>query len=198
MFIIEPDCEGEPCIHYARSSQSTTFIPEGRDGYRIFKTQPPDGCPPIAGLKSDEEWEKEKVMSAVRRWYHHFKHPSQEEAHAARDEWERRFIDASTPHPPAWKELPRRHQGYRRPVQSVHYTPHFQTAAASQLFHHEAENPRVNPIISGDRCAALPQIHAPDPSLSLFPCSAWTIQHYTTLITCCVGPMRMCTKNWLR
>ena len=128
LVIIEPDADGEPCIHWAHSSQSSTYIPEGRDGHRVFKTPPPDGPPPAAALKPDEAWSKVQVVATIRRWYSYFQHPSSIEIEATRkvrlathichstthmssclQEWEDRFNAPSAARPPAWRELPTHH-----------------------------------------------------------------------------------------
>jgi len=154
LIIITRDAEGHARVKFSQSSQSSTFFPESGEGYRLFKwDKPPEGPPPLAGIKKDADWEKEAVIGTVRRWYHYFVFDSAEELQRAKNDWETRF--STVPSLPPWVELPVCCGDVPTRVPSVGTGCTFKTAAAAASFDLQAENPPVNPIISEERTHAM-------------------------------------------
>ena len=67
-FQFNRDASGQVRLKMRVAPTATTWIPEG-DGYLLFNvTSPLSGGPPLAPLKSFAEWQKETVVTNVRRW----------------------------------------------------------------------------------------------------------------------------------
>eukprot|EP00965_Chrysotila_dentata_P007991 260602-Pleurochrysis_carterae.AAC.1 len=58
-FILRKDAPGVVRMYFRKSSQASTWLPEGL-GYEIFKSTP-DPALPLAGLKPDDKWDKSTV-----------------------------------------------------------------------------------------------------------------------------------------
>eukprot|EP00965_Chrysotila_dentata_P031639 1054870-Pleurochrysis_carterae.AAC.1 len=87
-FILRKDGQGVVRIHIRKSSQASTWLPEG-PGYEVFKSQP-DSEPPLAKLKPDDKWDRSTVEATVRQWLRHFSLTPQELS-AVRQEWDARL-----------------------------------------------------------------------------------------------------------
>eukprot|EP00965_Chrysotila_dentata_P036568 1217127-Pleurochrysis_carterae.AAC.1 len=87
-FVLRKDALGVVRIYFRKSSQASTWLPEG-PGMEVFKS-PPHGKPPFASFKSDSGWERHTVDWTVRRWLPHLVLSEQDRV-AAIDEWERRL-----------------------------------------------------------------------------------------------------------
>eukprot|EP00965_Chrysotila_dentata_P041984 1393021-Pleurochrysis_carterae.AAC.1 len=74
-FLLSKDAEGVVRLHLHKSSQASTWIPEG-PGYEVFASDPGSGPPPLAAFKEDQQWQRDTVESTVRRWFPHFAHSS--------------------------------------------------------------------------------------------------------------------------
>lgn len=67
-FYFAKDADGHVRLRARQSSQASTWLPEG-DGDFVFRTVPdPAVPPPIAPLKTDEEWGRAQVSVNIRRW----------------------------------------------------------------------------------------------------------------------------------
>eukprot|EP00965_Chrysotila_dentata_P115154 3807121-Pleurochrysis_carterae.AAC.1 len=64
--LIRKDSEGIVRVIFRKTSQATTWLPEG-DGYELFRSAPV-ASPPLAPRKLDRDWERSVVMSTVRKW----------------------------------------------------------------------------------------------------------------------------------
>eukprot|EP00965_Chrysotila_dentata_P027264 905644-Pleurochrysis_carterae.AAC.1 len=87
-FILRKDAAGVVRIYFRKSSQASTWLPEGV-GYEVFKSQP-ESAPPLAALKPDEKWERSTVDGTVRQWLRHFA-LAPHQLTAARKEWDQRL-----------------------------------------------------------------------------------------------------------
>eukprot|EP00965_Chrysotila_dentata_P020622 682899-Pleurochrysis_carterae.AAC.1 len=88
-FLVRKDRHGVVRIFFRKSSQSSTWLPEG-EGYPVFRTTP-TGTPPFAELKPDIAWERSIVMATVRHWQQHFTLPRERDRQLASKEWEDRL-----------------------------------------------------------------------------------------------------------
>eukprot|EP00965_Chrysotila_dentata_P113293 3743900-Pleurochrysis_carterae.AAC.1 len=88
-FLVRKDRDGVARILFRKSSQSSSWLPEG-EGYPVFKSFP-TGTPPLAKLKPDSAWERHQVMATVRRWLPHFTIARAVDVAAAHNEWEQRL-----------------------------------------------------------------------------------------------------------
>eukprot|EP00965_Chrysotila_dentata_P112354 3714121-Pleurochrysis_carterae.AAC.1 len=122
-FLIRKDGEGVVRIFFRKSSQSSTWIPEGM-GYEVFKSIPED-LPPPAAIKPDQSWERHTVESAVRKWLPHFSLPTAEAFDAAKEEWNKRLWrmpanlqvdDLPESEKLVWPIFPQRHEVARAAV----------------------------------------------------------------------------------
>ena len=67
-FQFNRDASGQVRLKMRVAPTATTWIPEG-DGYLLFnETSPLSGGPPLAPLKSFADWQKETVVTNIRRW----------------------------------------------------------------------------------------------------------------------------------
>eukprot|EP00965_Chrysotila_dentata_P132992 4397644-Pleurochrysis_carterae.AAC.1 len=69
-FILRKDSAGIVRVYFRKSSQASTWQPEGL-GYEVFKSQQ-NVVPPLASLKPDDKWKKSTVDGTVRQWLKHF------------------------------------------------------------------------------------------------------------------------------
>ena len=148
-FVLRKDRHGEVRLWARKSSQASSWIPEG-EGYKIFKSRP-SGIPTIYAGKEDVKWGREKVESTVRSWFR-FMNVSQGELSSIKAEWEGRFAglpsdgDASQladGQKLVWVDLPRRNQNA--------------TPATAQGLHgtsSSVENPPINPMTGPGRSNA--------------------------------------------
>ena len=103
-----------------QSSQASTWLPEG-SGELVFKTLP-EGPPPLAPFKADQNWNRSAVQTNVRRWLPHLQ-LSAAELQRAQTEWEAVFKACpsdvnSLPSTERlrWLELPRQRVAYVPPL----------------------------------------------------------------------------------
>eukprot|EP00965_Chrysotila_dentata_P246062 6206933-Pleurochrysis_carterae.AAC.2 len=151
-FLIRKDDKGVVRILFRKSSQASTWIPEGL-GYEVFKSIP-EGLPPLAALKPDQSWERYNVESAVRKWLPHFTLPTEEAFNAAKDEWNRRLWriptnmqakDLLEEQKLVWPTFPQRHES----------AASTSTTRSAQNVSERLENPPVNPITGPGRTSAM-------------------------------------------
>eukprot|EP00965_Chrysotila_dentata_P100862 3331825-Pleurochrysis_carterae.AAC.1 len=88
-FLIRKDRHGVVRIVFRKSSQASTWQPEGQ-GLEVFKTEP-TGRPCFADFKPDSAWERQTVEATVRYWLPHFAIPRDEDRTAAHAEWTSRL-----------------------------------------------------------------------------------------------------------
>ena len=89
-FQFNRDASGQVRLKMRVGPTATTWIPEG-DGYLLFQGNSRiSGAPPLAPLKSFAEWQKENVVTNIRRWlpYLGVDLAAQREA---KSEWEKRI-----------------------------------------------------------------------------------------------------------
>ena len=89
-FQFNRDASGQVRLKMRVGPTATTWIPEG-DGYLLFQGNSRiSGAPPLAPLKSFAEWQKENVVTNIRRWlpYLGVDRAAQREASS---EWETRI-----------------------------------------------------------------------------------------------------------
>eukprot|EP00965_Chrysotila_dentata_P036719 1222370-Pleurochrysis_carterae.AAC.1 len=91
-FMLRKDSSGVVRIHFRKSSQSSTWVPEGL-GYEVFKSAPA-AHPTLAPLKPESKWERSSVEGTVRQWLQHFSLPPALFT-SARREWEDRLWSLS-------------------------------------------------------------------------------------------------------
>ena len=93
-FLFNRDASGQVRLKMRVGPTATTWIPEG-DGYLLFQGNSRiSGAPPLAPLKSFAEWQKENVVTNIRRWlpYLGVDLAAQREA---RSEWETRIASST-------------------------------------------------------------------------------------------------------
>lgn len=145
------DKEGNVRVWFRKSSKSSTWFPED-GGYLMFKTVP-EGPPPIAMARKDNQWNREGVESTVRTWFGYM-NVTQRALAKIRTEWEIRF-DSLPPNGDTaqlaeeqrleWISLPR-----RAPAEFASDRPcGFDYSTSDAL-----ENPPVNPITGPGRKAS--------------------------------------------
>jgi hypothetical protein len=87
-FVLRKDRFGEVRFWFRKSSQASTWLPEG-NGMPVFKTRPA-GVPSLASAKPDHQWGRPVVESTIRAWYK-FLSVSATDDMKVRQEWEARF-----------------------------------------------------------------------------------------------------------
>ena len=87
-FYCRKDSNGEPRLWVRRSSQASSWIPEG-PGLKIFETLP-TGEPPLADYKYSElDWKRSEFEGSLRQWFRYMVVKDQNEAASIRSEWDK-------------------------------------------------------------------------------------------------------------
>ena len=150
-FLLRKDREGHVRLWYRKSSQATSWLPDG-DGMLVFKSLP-EGHPELKKGKADSRWRRDEVERTVKAW---FKYMSVLPTQAAKikSDWQARFEalppDGDVSQLPAaqklvWIDLPRDAASRGVPADAEQFTSGNTRTT---------ENPPINPVTGKGRTAA--------------------------------------------
>ena len=93
-FVFRKDSDGVVRMWYRKSSQSTTWFPDG-DGMPVFRSSP-EGKPELKKAKPDASWRRAEVESTVRAWFRWMSVQASELVRI-KQEWETCFANLPPP-----------------------------------------------------------------------------------------------------
>ena len=89
-FVLRKDSHGTVRLCFRKSSQASTWLPEG-EGYPVFKSTP-TGEPALRVAKRDSQWKRAEVQETVRSWFR-FMVLEAAELTRVKQMWESRFAN---------------------------------------------------------------------------------------------------------
>ena len=150
-FYCRKDASGKVRLWMRKSSQASSWLPEG-EGMEIFSNSLPTGEPPLAPYrKTEAQWMRDRFEGSLRQWYSFMRISSMGEGEKITSEWRETFArlpannDPNNLDPelkPKWAELP-----------NCKETPAARKTTILDGIGTALENPPINPVTGPGRTA---------------------------------------------